>query len=204
MDAQPDVKSIYERVEQLEKQNRWMRGMGAVAILAVTVLLVCGRAKVDTRKTVEANEFILRDANGAVRAKLGMGVAFLMKNGPGFVLYDEYGQERVSVAATEDQAKIDVKNGNSILPSAFSSMWAGLPGKDGSGLAITGPSGVVRMNLDGLLGSGPQIGLEDKEGYETRIGKTDLVTTKTGTTHQTSAASVVMFDKDKKVGWSAP
>ena len=83
-------------------------------------------------------------------------------------------------------------------------MWAGLPGKDGSGLAITGPSGVVRMNLDGLLGSGPQIGLEDKEGYETRIGKTDLVTTKTGTTHQTSAASVVMFDKDKKVGWSAP
>jgi hypothetical protein len=79
MDAQPDVKSIYERVEQLEKQNRWMRAMGAVAILAVMVLLVSGRAKVDTRKTVEANEFILRDANGAVRAKLGMGVAFLMK-----------------------------------------------------------------------------------------------------------------------------
>jgi hypothetical protein len=203
MDAQTDVKSLYERVEHLEKQNRCMKRTGAVAVLSAVVLLVSGQAKVDTKKTVEANEFILKDANGVVRAKLGMGVALLTKNGPGLVLYDERGQERASVATWEEQAKIYLSGGSSIT-SPSSSMWAGMPGKDGAGVGITGPSGVVRMNLDGAVIGGPQIGLQDKEGYETHIGKTDLVVTKTGKTEQTSAASVVMFDKEKKVLWSAP
>ena len=201
MDVQSDVKSLYERVERLEKQNRWMKRMGVVAILPVVVLLVSGQAKVDTKKTVEANEFVLKDTNGVVRAKLGMGVALLTKNGPGLVLYDEQGQERASVATWGEQAKIYVSSGGS---TTSSSMWAGMPGKDGSGVGITGPSGVVRMNLDGAVVGGPQIGLEDKEGFETHIGKTDLVVTKSGKTEQTSAASAVMFDKEKKVLWSAP
>jgi hypothetical protein len=202
MDAQTDVKSLYERVEHVEKQNRWMKRTGAVAVLSAVVLLVSGQAKVDTKKTVEASEFVLKDANGVVRAKLGMGVALMMK-GPGLVLYDERGQERASVSTSEEQAKIYLSSGSSIT-SPSSSMWAGMPGKDGSGVGVTGPSGVVRMNLDGPLIGGPQIGLQDKDGYETHIGKTDLVITKSGKTEHTSAASVVMFDKEKKVLWSAP
>jgi hypothetical protein len=167
------------------------------------VLLVSGQAKVDTKKIVEANEFVLKDANGAVRARLGMGLVFPSKEGPGLVLYDERGLERVSVATSEQQAKIYLTNGGSIASFTASSMWAGLPGEDGSGVAATGPAGVVRINLNGPLINGPQIGLQDKEGYETHTGKTDLVVTKTGKTEQTSAASVVMFNKEKKVLWSA-
>jgi hypothetical protein len=204
MDAQPDVKSLYERVERLETQNRWMKRMGAVVILSAVVLLVSGQAKVDTKKTVEANEFVLKDANGAVRAKLGMGLVFSMKNGPALVLYDDREQERVSVATSEEQARFYVVSGGSITSSTSASMWAGAPGKDGSGVGITGPSGVVRMNLNGAVIDGPQIGLEDMEGYETHIGKTGIVFAKSGKTQQTSAASVVMFDKEKKRLWSAP
>ena len=40
------------------------------------------------------------------------------------------------------------------------------------------------------------------EGYSTHIGKTDL--TQTGRKEQTPAASLVLFDKDKKVLWAAP
>lgn len=201
MDVQPDVKSLCERVERLEKQNRWMKRMGVVAILSAVVLLVSGQAKLDTKKTVDANEFVLKDANGVVRAKLGMGAELLMKNGPGLVLYDERGQERASIATSEEKTQINVSGGGF---TTSSSMWAGAPGKDGSGVAITGPSGVVRMNLNGPVIGGPQIGLQDMEGYETHIGKTDLVFAKSGKTQQTSAASVVMFDKDKKVLWSTP
>lgn len=46
--------------------------------------------------------------------------------------------------------------------------------------------------------------VEDKEGFSAVVGNADLVTPRTGETHQTSAASVVLFDKDKKVIWSAP
>src|SRR6266852_6409059 len=98
MDAQPDVKSLSKRVERLERQNRWMKRMGAVAILCAVVLLVSGQASVDTKKTVEANEFVLRDTNGVVRAKLGMGLVFPLKNGPALVLYDDVDHQRVSVA----------------------------------------------------------------------------------------------------------
>jgi hypothetical protein len=202
MDGQADVKSLYERVERLERQNRWMKRMGVAAILSAGVLLVSGQAKVDTKKTVDANEFVLKDTNGVVRAKLGMGVV-LMTKGPGLVLYDDRAQQMATFATSDEEARIYLGSSGSIPNSTSSSIWAGVPGKDGSGVGITGPSGVVRMNLDGMIG-GPQIGLLDKEGYETNIGKTDLVSRKTGKTEQTSAASVVMFDTEKKVLWSAP
>jgi len=88
MDVQPDVKSLYERVERLERQNRWMKRMGVVAILPVVAFLVSGQANVDTKKTVEANEFVLKDTNGVVRAKLGMGLLYDVKDGPALVLYN--------------------------------------------------------------------------------------------------------------------
>jgi len=46
--------------------------------------------------------------------------------------------------------------------------------------------------------------LSDSQGYQTAIGSTDLSTPRTGETHKTSAASVVLIGKDKRVLWSAP
>ncbi len=45
--------------------------------------------------------------------------------------------------------------------------------------------------------------LRRKEGFQTVLGGTDLETPRTGETHKTSAASVVLFDKDKIVLWQA-
>jgi hypothetical protein len=39
-------------------------------------------------KTVEANEFVPKDADGKVRAKIGMGLIFNTKMGPAIVLLD--------------------------------------------------------------------------------------------------------------------
>ena len=44
----------------------------------------------------------------------------------------------------------------------------------------------------------------DADGFEAILGTTDLVTPRTGETHKTSAASLVMFDKNKNVIWKAP
>lgn len=51
---------------------------------------------------------------------------------------------------------------------------------------------------------GPSVRVIDKDGFETTVGVTALVTPKTGAQQQTSAASVTLFSKDKRVLWSAP
>ncbi|HEY2646321.1 MAG TPA: hypothetical protein VGI34_05085 [Candidatus Acidoferrales bacterium] len=44
----------------------------------------------------------------------------------------------------------------------------------------------------------------DAEGFEEILGTANLVTPQTGETHRVSAASLVLFDKDKNVIWKAP
>jgi hypothetical protein len=70
-----------------------------------------------------------------------------------------------------------------------------------------------RVNLSGPYRSGvlltfdegrSVLSLRDSEGFESDLGGSSLVTTKTGETHERSAASLVLFDKDGKVLWSAP
>ena len=106
--------------------------------------------------------------------KLGAKLAML----PGFstlALYDENARERVYM-----------------LASPF-----------GGSLSLFGGDRDARVTVSTLLGR-PTLTIVDEEGFETTIGTSDLISTGTGETHKTSAASVVMFDKDKKVIWKAP
>ena len=80
---------------------------------------------------------------------------------------------------------------------------------DGNGNATLLMPGFVTMQNDKNVvylqtAEGPSVQLIDKEGFETDLGVSSLVTVKTGAQSQTSAASVVLFGKDKKVLWSAP
>lgn len=51
---------------------------------------------------------------------------------------------------------------------------------------------------------GPRVKLLDGEGFQATVGNTALVTPSTGQKRKTSAASVILFDKDKNVIWQAP
>ena len=44
----------------------------------------------------------------------------------------------------------------------------------------------------------------DDQGFSASVGVQGLVTPRTGETHKTSAASIVLFDKNKNVLWKAP
>jgi hypothetical protein len=48
------------------------------------------------------------------------------------------------------------------------------------------------------------LNLQDQDGFQATLGVTNLVTPRTGESQKTSAASVVLFDKDKSVIWKAP
>ena len=84
-------------------------------------------------------------------------------------------------------------------------------------LSFSDRDGNIRIALGGVLDPNnpvaepqlslygrPSVTLQDSDGFKTVIGSIDLLNPRTGETSKTSAASVVLFDKDKKVLWKAP
>ena len=62
----------------------------------------------------------------------------------------------------------------------------------------------INGRLSSESNEGALFSLTDGKDYETDIGNTDLLSPRTGVARSTSAASVVLLGKDKKVLWSAP
>ena len=74
-----------------------------------------------------------------------------------------------------------------------------------SGLAFVGKNGKPRIGL--MLSSDdlPALVLTDENGEDRAVlGHTALEATRTGTVEQRPASSLVLFDKDGKMLWSAP
>jgi hypothetical protein len=85
---------LEKRISQLESRNRRLRQIGATTLVVATLLVIMGQAP--STKTVEANEFILRDGNGNVRASFSMNGSL---SNPEMVMLDENGRTRIRVDA---------------------------------------------------------------------------------------------------------
>jgi hypothetical protein len=213
MDYYPrDFESLHHRVVRLENQNRRLKQLGITALFGAALFLLMGQAP--TKKTVEANEFILKDSTGKVRARLGMNETFAY---PEMRLVDSKGQARIDLFAS------DYNGGVEFFSSADKLRLELAATETGSGLYLNDSEGKMRgsvRQLDGLFDGGVYLDLPsgkgglllsaksldmaDSDGFEAVLGSADLVTPSTGETHKTSAASLVMFDKGKNLIWKAP
>jgi len=99
----------------------------------------------------------------------------VFKGEPGLTLYNETGTEQAGL------------NLGSLGPT--------LTLRDPNGF----PNATLTVGIDK-----PNFWLFDKQGFSTIIGSTDLETPRTGETHKTSAASIVLSGKDGKTLWTAP
>jgi len=81
--------SVLERLETLEKQNRRLKRAGLVVMVLAGATLLIGQAKPQVQWKVEAERFVLMDANGKLRAELGMA-----GHGPHLAFYDAEGTRR--------------------------------------------------------------------------------------------------------------
>ena len=73
MDASRDasgVTAVLERLERLERSNRRLKVSGLVLLLGLAAVGLMGQAR-PALQTVEAQEFVVKDAGGVVRARLG-------------------------------------------------------------------------------------------------------------------------------------
>lgn len=208
----PSIHEVCERLEMAERQNRRLTRTELIILLALVSWLTMGL--VQSSKTVEANESILKDANGLVRARLQV-----TKSGPDLAMLDGKGSPIVSLGATSwGGALLTLQDGFQDSVSVGAAM--GVPHLKISGtrngtlfLSVTNGKPTLLFNgqpeptSDGKISNqsgvlitadeeGPNLRLLDKEGFATEIGRAELTTLRSGKKEKTSAASVVLFGKD--------
>jgi len=89
---------VMDRLEQLEKQNHRMKQLGAEALLLLGSVFPMAQAA--PKKTVEANEFILKNGVGRTQATLST----LDPSGAILSFQDTNGKQRMAVGLTAADA----------------------------------------------------------------------------------------------------
>ena len=172
------------------------------------------RAELKTEEDLSPR-LVLFDAHGASRAWLDLS----KKGEPTLRFWDAMGKPLVELSTVADRPRLSLfsPEGNDGV-----TVWTAKEG--GSGLLMYGPEG-LRVGLTDRPGKplalvfepngkpkairewsleGPTLELFDPQGWSARLGVSAFMTESTGETSKTSAASIILFDKDKKLIWRAP
>jgi len=215
-----DLMQRVERLERVERENRRLKKAGVAALALIAAVVLMGQATPrKLPKVVEADEFLLRDGKGNVRAMLGF-----REGAPLLSFYDEEQTLRIGLGFTTDglpTVTILSKSGNirsslTVLandttalhlydraekPRAVLAVEAdGTPsfslfGKEKDGSVILG---VDSGGVSGLT-------LSDRGGITRAVlGSISLETGGTGVIEKRPESSLVLFDRDGKLVWSAP
>jgi hypothetical protein len=217
-DLSVDVNEILCRLNQLERQYRNLKRAVVGALLLATTVFVM--APVPPNRTVEAEKFELEDGKGKTRAMLSV-----VEGNSVLTLYGPQGSKEMGAFAEigagpvgpffsfvdsngKNRAELDLGNGSAppelTLFDEHGTSVLSLVGGEAGELRLGRAGGEDHFLAAVAPGVGPYLSLSDNEGFRTAIGSTDLVNSRTGRTRRTSAASVVLFGKDKRVLWAAP
>jgi hypothetical protein len=215
---------ILARIARLERQNLILkRGALAVSVFVAALFVVslglmgqtttqkktpapraarpaaaaapAAPAPVVLPANIEAQSFILKDANGRVRAEL-----YMDGEGPSLKLLDQSGASLVALSLR------DVAPGGPFLllsdPQHHAGLSMSVAAGEGSQLSLIGERADIQAHI-GVTPDGTALELSDKDGFTTSIGN-GVQAAKNGQVKKTSAASVTLFNKERKVLWTAP
>jgi hypothetical protein len=146
-------------------------------------------------KNIEAESFVLKDANGKVRAELAMS-----GEGPSLKLRDQSGTALVTLSL------LDSAPGGPLLLLSDgqhrASLSMSVASGQGSQLSLIGERADIQAHI-GVAPDGTSLELTDKDGFTTSIGN-GVKAAKNGQVKNTTAGSITLYNKDRKVLWSAP
>jgi len=163
------------RLERVERQNRWMKLLGAVVLALAGAVLLMGQA---FPKIEEASSFLLRDREGNIRSTLITGadgsviqdfydkagkaritLSVLPDGSPRLQFYDNAGTPRAGLVVLPDSSGLVFSDRNK-KPRVTLSMLA-----DGvSGLQLLDPNGKPRAVLGALPDGSPRLEFLDADG----------------------------------------
>lgn len=204
-------RSFESRIDQLEKERRTWKRIGLASVLFLACIGLMGQAKqrrtptptsspaapppAPGSKIVEAESFVLKDTNGRVRAELAMSGA-----GPSLKLKDEKGSALVTLSLNDN-----APSGPLLLlsdPQHHASFALSVLEGAGSQLSLAGERPDIQLRLR-TAPDGTALELSDKDGFSATIGN-GVQASKNGRAKKTSAASIALFGKDRRVLWSTP
>ncbi len=194
------AENLQTRIAKLEKENRRFKKIAAVALAGMALLFVMGQAP--SRKTVEANEFVVKDAHGKVRIRLGVDPK---NDSADLWLQTAKGDKGASLSDTGMILQQDGVVRTVIGDSAVTL----LNSQGQQNVRLTAADNAERdLFIEGNTGylsylPGQALEIADSDGYAAAIGSTE-VRGANGTITHSNAASVVLTDPDKKVLWKAP
>jgi hypothetical protein len=203
--------AIIARIERLERQNRMMKSGIFVALFALASIGLMGQTQHKATKTpahpaapaaapalpknIEAESFVLKDPNGKTRAELSMG-----GTGPSFRLLDQSGSALVTLSLNDS-----APGGPFVLlsdPAHHAGVSMSAIENAGSQLTLTGDRPDIQAHL-GVGPDGTSLSLVDQEGFSANIGSGSQQA-KSGQVKKTTAASITLFNKERKVIWTQP
>jgi hypothetical protein len=201
------------RMERLEKQNRRFK-MGALTLMAAFVSASLLGQTIQTKKKpvkpaaapavaaagmpdqIEAHSFVLKDSAGKVRAELSMS-----GTGPGLKLRDEAGTVLVTLSLNDSapQGPLLLMSDPQHKAGVSVSVLTG----NGSQLSLVGERPDIQARI-AVAPAGTSFEMSDTDGFTTSIGN-GLQTAKSNKQpKQTTAASISLYGKDRKLLWSTP
>ncbi len=181
---EPTMDKLEMRLDRLERENRWLKRIGALVGVGIAAVVLMGQARPSkVAKVIEAERFVLRDKDEKVRASLNV----LSGNRYGLILYDKDEKPRLVLGHTPIGLGLSLLDKNGKVRSQL----AYLP--DGrSALSINDQDGKSRLLL-GVDAGVPTIGLVDRNEVPRAILSVTSV-----------SPDLSLFDKKGKVIWSVP
>jgi hypothetical protein len=180
---------LIARLEKLERDNRRLKRVGTAALMMVAALGLMAATQ-SVPNVIRAHEFEVVDSAGKVGMRLrasSEGANMLIA--PNLSAPSEGKTAAVSLGANGDRSWVTLGYAG----------WFTAPTKTQPFVAMEGS-----LSLSNSSAKGPTVVFSDSQGYVMSLGNTALVAPGTGATQQTSADSIVMFDKKRDVIWQAP
>jgi hypothetical protein len=185
-----ELQAIKKRLSDLEAQNRRLMWSGLSLLAALSAFVLMGQAAA-TPKVIEAQRFVLKDANGDVRAWLG-----LFGKGSELILGNTNKEPKMTLKVSEDASDLH------FFGEEHSGMNLGVD-LGNPAISMAGGSGKGKADI-AFSTSGPAITVQDGIGFSTVVGAAQWKAQSGGEAKQFSAASVTLLDKSGKIIWKAP
>jgi hypothetical protein len=201
------IQSLKDEIETLRQSNRRIKFGCTLGFVCLAALVSMG-AQQGTPRSIEANEFILRDRAGNMRARLTSA-----NGSPALAFYQNPDAmfPNVVLKARDDGGELSIYGSHEKLASLHlnnSGADLQLQGFEKTAVlseeALSLAKGKQEHGLFGISDDGPFLLLSDKLGFETHLGALETTNQRTGEARTHSAASITMFGKDGKIIWSAP
>jgi hypothetical protein len=185
-----ELQEIKKRLGALEAQNHRLKWSGLCLLAALSAFVLMGQAA-PTPKVIEAQRFVLKDANGEVRAWLG-----LFGKGSELILGDANKEPKMTLKVSEVASDLH------FYGEEHSGMNLGVD-LGNPAISMAGANGNGKADFE-FSTSGPAMTLQDGKGFSTILGAAQRRAQAGGEARQSSAASVILLDKSGKIIWKAP